>query len=169
MPDLETDMPLVTHWAVTNPTTSISHAAHLLVAAGWPNPGSDIHAPPAVYLALLVLRAWVRHAGNSPTPESLASTPDPRLAPMAADTPPSATSVAEIRRLVAEIMAPRLTAAPRTGPYGLGIPRSEGMPTPRQVLDLGMKWMVDAGATGFAQRLAGMLDREEVDIGGARV
>lgn len=39
------------------------------------------------------------------------------------------------------------------------------MPTPRQVLDMGMKWMLDAGATGWAQRLAGMLDREEAGAG----
>ncbi len=110
----------------------VAHAAHLLVAAGWPLPKGDVLAAPAVYHALLVLRAWARRpALGAPADEAI----------------------------VAELMAPRATAAPHVGPGGM-LPASREV-SGAQVLKLGLQWMAAAGASGYAQRLARLLDTEE--------
>jgi hypothetical protein len=109
----------------------VAHAAALLVAAGWPLPKGDVLAAPAVYHAVLVLRAWARQPLRAPADEAL----------------------------VAELMAPRATAAPHVGPGGM-LPASREV-SGAQVLKLGLQWMAAAGASGHAQRLARLLDAEE--------
>lgn len=136
IPDLESG-------TFADATIPVVHAAHLLVAAGWPLPKGDMLAPPAVYLALLVLRAWTGALRSSATGAG--------LSPAIAETE---------GRLVAELMAPRATAAPHVGPHGM-LPDTQGVVTPTQVLKLGLQWMATAGASGYAQRLARLLDREE--------
>lgn len=133
MPDLEAD--------ILTDTLPVFHAAHLLVAAGWPLPKGDVFAPPSVYLALLVLRAWAHHRSSTPA--------------SGAGYGPASDHAA----LVAELMAPRATAAPHVGPHG--IVSDTQVVTPTQVLKLGLQWMATAGALGYAQRLARLLDREE--------
>ncbi|BEI82463.1 hypothetical protein CcaverHIS002_0303310 [Cutaneotrichosporon cavernicola] len=108
----------------------IVHAAHLLISAGWPLPKDNIVFSGAGYHALLILRAW-------------ASQPGPR----------------DEDALVAELMAPRATAAPHVGPHGI-LPVEQAV-TPAHVLKLGLQWMVNSGASGYANRLARLLDREE--------
>lgn len=153
-PGMRSDPVSVEEDAASAPMTAVSHAAQLLVVAGWLHPKGDMFAPPAVYLALLVLYTWIRQGGTG----NVSSSPL-----VGSETQPFFDSTGEVTRLVAQLMAPRSTAAPHAGPQGM-FPveaRPATTPAPRQVLQLGLQWMANAGASGYAQRLARMLDREE--------